>query len=247
MKKFLATSALIVFSVGSAYAADLRPAPSPPPPPAYSWNGLYWGVNIGYSWGQSKNDLTLQVAPGVFGTASASRDVNGVIGGFQSGYNYQFGQWVLGLETDIQASGQKGSSVYGIAPGVTLSADHKLPWFGTSRTRLGVLVSPTVLLYGTAGIAYGQVKEDYTHTVAGVGSTNSNFKNVRAGWTAGAGVEGVIGGGWTAKLEYLYMDLGEQTSNIATPGQGTVSNWSNRVTDNIVRVGFNYRWGGGAY
>ena len=94
---------------------------------------------------------------------------------------------------------------------------------------------------------YGQVKEDYTHTVAGVGSTNSNFKNVRAGWTAGAGVEGVIGGGWTAKLEYLYMDLGEQTSNIATPGQGTVSNWSNRVTDNIVRVGFNYRWGGGAY
>jgi outer membrane immunogenic protein len=247
MKKLLlATTAFVVLAVGSATAADLsRPAyrAAPPPPPMYSWTGLYWGVNVGYSWGRDKVQWNLVG----FGTVSESQKMDGVIGGFQSGYNYQFGQWVLGLETDIQASGQKGSTIYGIAPGVTLSADHKLPWFGTSRTRLGVLVSPTVLLYGTAGIAYGQVKEDYTHTVAGVGSTNSNFKNVRAGWTAGAGVEGVIGGGWTAKLEYLYMDLGEQTSNIATPGQGTVSNWSNRVTDNIVRVGFNYRWGGGAY
>ena len=110
MKKFLLTSALAVLSVGSAYAADMAPRPAPPPP-VYTWNGLYWGVNIGYSWGQSKNDVTLQVAPGVFGTASASRDVNGVIGGFQSGYNYQFGQWVWGFETDFQASGQKGSEV----------------------------------------------------------------------------------------------------------------------------------------
>jgi len=199
-------------------------------------------VNVGYSWGRDKNEWNLIG----FGTVSESQKMDGVIGGFQSGYNYQFGQWVLGLETDIQASGQKGSTIYGIAPGVTLSADHKLPWFGTSRTRLGVLVSPTVLLYGTAGIAYGQVKQDYTLGVAGLGSTTANFKDVRAGWTAGAGVEGVIGGGWTAKLEYLYMDLGQQTATIVTPGVGTVSNWSNRVTDNIVRVGFNYRWGGGA-
>ena len=163
-------------------------------------------MNVGYSWGEAKNDVTLL---GV-GTASSARKMDGVIGGFQSGYNYQFGQWVLGLETDIQASGQKGSSVYGIAPGVTLSADHKLPWFGTSRTRLGVLVSPTVLLYGTAGVAYGQVKEDYTHTVAGVGSTNSNFKNVRAGWTAGAGVEGVIPlhGSRRADLKHCYARPG---------------------------------------
>ena len=73
--------------------------------------------------------LTLQVAPGVFGTASASRDVNGVIGGFQSGYNYQFGQWVWGFETDLQASGQKGSEVLQITntnPATFLSTDHKL-------------------------------------------------------------------------------------------------------------------------
>src|SRR4249920_2204722 len=127
-KLFLATSAFVALTAGSASAADLRPA-APPPPPVYSWNGLYWGVNIGYSWGQSKNDLTLQVAPGVFGTASASRDVNGVIGGFQSGYNYQFGQWVWGFESDLQVSGQKGSEVLQLTntnPAAFLSTDHKL-------------------------------------------------------------------------------------------------------------------------
>src|SRR6478609_12241000 len=160
MKKFLLTSALVVLSVGSAYAADMAPRPAPPPP-VYAWTGLYWGVNVGYSWGEAKNDATLQVAQGVFGTASASRKVDGAIGGFQSGYNYQFGQWVWGFETDIQASGQKGGTTLQVlaAPLTTVTTDHKLTWFGTSRSRLGVLWSPNVLLYGTAGIAYGTVKD----------------------------------------------------------------------------------------
>jgi len=102
MKKFLfATSALVILAATSATAADLRrpayqPAP-PPPPPMYSWTGLYWGVNVGYSWGHAKDEATLL---GV-GTISESQKVDGVIGGFQSGYNYQFGQWVWGFETDI--------------------------------------------------------------------------------------------------------------------------------------------------
>ena len=248
MKKFLlATSALVVLAAGSASAADLRrPAYQPAPPPMYSWTGLYWGVNVGYSWGRDKNTWTLN---GV-GSLTESQKMDGVIGGFQSGYNYQFGQWVLGLESDIQASGQKGSTTY-LLPGVpatTVLADHKLPWFGTSRTRLGILISPTTLLYGTAGVAYGQVKSSYNFGVAGVGNAIANFKDTRAGWTAGAGIEGVIGGGWTAKLEYLYVDLGEQTATISTPAvAGNLATWNNRVTDNIVRVGFNYRWGGGAY
>ena len=192
MKKFLATSALVVLSVGSAYAADLRPAPRPaPPPPVYSWTGLYWGVNVGYSWGEAKNEATLQIAPGVFGTASASRKVDGVIGGFQSGYNYQFGQWVWGFETDFQASGQKGSDALQIAAGVPptfLNTEHKLTWFGTSRSRLGVLWTPNTLLYGTFGVAYGKVKEDAVIS-RGAQSASLNFKDVKAGWTAGAGVE----------------------------------------------------------
>ena len=69
---------------------------------------MYWGANVGYSWGQSKNDRTLF---GLGATARESQDLDGVIGGVQTGYNYQFGAWVWGLETDIQASGQKGSAV----------------------------------------------------------------------------------------------------------------------------------------
>jgi outer membrane immunogenic protein len=99
MKKLLlATTAFVVLAVGSASAADLRPAykSAPPPPPVYTWTGLYWGVNVGYSWGHAKDEVTLL---GV-GTFSESQKVDGVVGGFQSGYNYQFGQWILGLETD---------------------------------------------------------------------------------------------------------------------------------------------------
>ena len=139
MKKLLLTSvALTALFGGSAFAADLRPAykAAPLPPPVYSWTGIYWGVNVGYSWGEAKNDVTLL---GV-GTASSSRKMDGVIGGFQAGYNYQFGAWVWGFETDIQASGQKGGETFpGILPLTTVSTDHKLDWFGTSRSRLGFL------------------------------------------------------------------------------------------------------------
>jgi outer membrane immunogenic protein len=168
-----------------------------------------------------------------------------VIGGFQSGYNYQFGQWVWGFETDFQASGQKGGTTLQIDRFTTVTTDHKLPWFGTSRSRLGVLWSPAVLLYGTAGVAYGQVKDSTTISVPGA-SVTGTFKDVKAGWTAGGGVEGVIGGGWTAKLEYLYIDLGKTEQTLATPVLGQVTSETRRFTDNIVRVGFNYRWGGGS-
>ena len=214
----------------------------------YSWNGLYWGVNVGYSWGEAKNDATLQVAPGVFGTASASRNVDGVIGGFQSGYNYQFGQWVWGFETDFQASGQKGSEVLQIAtlPATFLSTDHKLKWFGTSRSRLGVLWSPNTLLYGTFGVAYGQVKEDAIISRGAQSASLISRTGRLAGLLARASKRPWVDG-WTAKLEYLYMDLGKTESTVATPGLGTLAATSRRFTDNIVRVGFNYKWGGGGY
>jgi outer membrane immunogenic protein len=75
-----------------------RPIYTPPPPvPVYTWTGIYWGANIGYSWGKVNNDWTLVG----FGAVSESQKIDGVIGGVQTGYNYQVGNWVLGLETDI--------------------------------------------------------------------------------------------------------------------------------------------------
>jgi hypothetical protein len=78
-------------------------------------------------------------------------------------------------------------------------------------------------------------------TTVGVGSVIGTFKDVKAGW-AGAGIEGALGGGWTAKLEYLF---GKTENTIATPGLGTLVTETRRYTDNIVHVGLNYKWGGG--
>src|SRR5262245_10929232 len=167
---FLTTTAFIVLAVASAHAADMyaRPAYAPPPAaplPVYTWTGMYLGANVGYSWGKESNTATL-----FGGSITENQNVDGVIGGIQLGYNYQSGAWVWGLETDIQASGQKGSTTYSLlpVPATTLLAEHKLPWFGTSRVRLGVLATPSFMLYGTGGVAFGQVNDDYTITVAGV-------------------------------------------------------------------------------
>ena len=236
MKKlFLATTAFVVLAASSAGAADMyaRPAYTPPPAPVYSWTGMYWGANVGYGWGDARYDAALNASalgfiPGLAGTAvagtaiSSSEKIDGVIGGVQTGYNYQFGAWVWGLETDFQGSGQNGSSTFArtfnnpiIGPiPVSVTTDHKLEWFGTTRARLGFLWSPNVLVYGTGGVAYGQVKDSVTFNGSALGgavtaAANATFKDVKAGWTVGAGIESALWGGWSAKLEYLYIDLGK--------------------------------------
>jgi outer membrane immunogenic protein len=266
MKKLLlATTAFVVLAAASASAADMAVRPAYAPPPVYSWNGWYIGGNVGYSWGNAKYDATTSTTAlgvTVAGTSiSESQKIDGVIGGVQTGYNYQFGGWVWGWETDFQGSGQKGGSTLtgtlltGVGPlPASIVTDHKLEWFGTARSRLGFLWSPNVLVYGTAGIAYGQVKDSATLNVGAAPVTAAaiaTFKDVKAGYAVGAGVEGALGGGWSAKLEYLYIDLGktELTSaaavNVAGVGTVIAANTSRtfRTTDNIVRVGLNYKWG----
>ena len=267
MKKLLlAGAALTALFGGLANAADMGARPAyAPPPPAYNWTGGYWGGNIGYSWGQAKNDSaasTTNLGVVVNGNAlSESQKIDGVIGGFQTGYNYQFGAWVWGWETDFQWSGQKGGStltgtlVTGVGPRpATLTTDHKLEWFGTARSRLGFLWGQYALVYGTAGIAYGQVKDSVILNVGAAPVTAAaidSFKDVKAGWTVGAGIEGALGNGWSVKLEYLYIDLGktELTSARAVNVGGAViatnANQTFRTTDNIFRVGLNYKWGPG--
>src|SRR5262245_49676497 len=108
----------------SAFAADLPPARdvyTPPPVRIATWTGFYVGANIGYGWGRTENDATVAGLPPVLlGISTASlaagdrdrQNVNGVNGGFQSGYNYQAGSWLLGLESDLQAADQKGNALY---------------------------------------------------------------------------------------------------------------------------------------
>jgi outer membrane immunogenic protein len=135
--------------------------------------------------------------------------------------------------------------------------EDKLPWLGTFRGRIGVLPTDRVLLYVTGGLAVGEVKS--TSSVATTTSSVSSFggttgpttvtalgtaSSTHVGWTIGGGVEGAIGGNWTAKLEYLYVDLGTVNNTFTGVGAFAPLAISSRVTDNVLRVGVNYRFGG---
>jgi outer membrane immunogenic protein len=281
----LAGIAFAAMLAGPAMAADLPvQAPvykAPVVAPVYNWTGFYVGVNGGGSWGRSRTDLVLgqpsrsgDVAETAIG--STSRSMNGGLGGLQAGYNFQTGAYVLGLESDIQITSQKGDAQLAdtlIIPQVcaapctpppplvttgTLDYAQRLPWFGTFRGRVGVTPSDRWLVYATGGLAFGEIKSDASFTVpptgsvcaapctpAPTGSAAGSFSQTRVGWVVGAGVEAALGGGWTGKLEYLYMDLGDIDNVFAS----TVPHFSgtflagSRVTDNIVRVGVNYRFG----
>jgi outer membrane immunogenic protein len=291
----LATSALalIFFAAGATYAtaADM-PVKALPPAPVYNWNGFYAGLNIGYSWGSSSTTQTFNdTVSGALLSASSSRfDMDGVIGGGQAGYNWQRNNWVFGLETDIQGSGQKGNTSAVCAGGTLVAApfngactpghvgdtapfntpglpvpsnlSQKLEWFGTFRGRVGATLTPTILAYVTGGLAYGEISA--TNTVSGTNITGNQGTNTviltpvaasfsnrftRTGWTIGAGLEGVISGNLTAKIEYLYLDLGDISGSFVTPvtapsGAPVTVRYTSHITDNILRVGFNYRFGG---
>jgi outer membrane immunogenic protein len=186
-----------------------------------------------------------------------------VVGGGQIGYNWQWSNVVLGVEADIQASGQKGDAAF-LCPGtvcnVGLTAipaanapvagtfNQKLDWFGTLRGRAGITVTPTILAYVTGGLAYGHIETDgiLTGFTAGGLATSSAFSSdkTKTGWTVGGGIEGRITGNWTGKVEYLYMDLGtvDTTGLLTTNFIPIRAQFSSKITDNIVRVGVNYKF-----
>jgi outer membrane immunogenic protein len=195
---------------------------------------------------------------------SGRADVNGFIGGGQLGYNWQRGTWLFGLEGDIQFSNERGSSdvctVAGCPVGSTVfTRDYKLDWFGTARGRVGFLPAERILLYATGGLAYGGFSGSSTTLPLDIGTWSST----NVGWTVGAGAEAALGSNWSVKFEYLYMDLGHvggssATSTVATNAANTPSAGFNtttttnlayvfntKFTDNIVRVGLNYKFGGG--
>ena len=234
---------------------------------AWSWAGPYIGANIGYSAGKSKTDAVFSdFTTGAPLLATGSTDnLNGMIGGIQGGYNWQGGNWVGGIEADIQISGQGATPSY-LCPGAvcnpgiadfaapvtaTFDQGHKLDSFGTLRGRFGTTITPDVMVYATGGLAVGSIRS--TVRLAGVGfdadgnpGAVSNAVSVltqKAGWTAGAGLEGRLFGNVTGKIEYLYIDFGTISTSVTNPFNAipvTLSS-NSRITDNIVRVGLNYK------
>jgi len=140
---------------------------------------------------------------------------SGFVGGAQAGYNWQTGPWVFGVEGDIQATGASDT----FAPW-----KFSNPWFGTLRGRAGYAFN-NILFYGTAGLAFGELSGQ----TFGLSETHTN-----AGWTAGIGAEFGLTQNWSAKLEYLYVDLND--SNF------TITGIQNGYRFGLVRAGVNYRF-----
>jgi outer membrane immunogenic protein len=234
--------------------------------PVYDWTGFYVGISGGFSEGKSSNVYTITG----FSPASDSTKMDGGVFGGQIGYNWQPARsFVIGIEADLQGTWQNGSdnppsvsttvtcNVFGAlipCPGTTaVGVDEKLRWFGTARGRLGFVPWDNVMLYVTGGAAFGEVEWNETTTnattSAGVPSTtgiNSGTATAtHAGWIVGGGSEWVLSGGWTAKLEYLFVDLGTiGNSYVSNAGVVPTVVESSHVRDNIIRIGLNYRFGG---
>ncbi|MEJ2432291.1 MAG: porin family protein [Pseudolabrys sp.] len=216
----------VVSMLGAAHAADLprrRAMPTKAPayaPAFYNWTGVYAGINGGGGFGHSDWNLP---------AGTSGFDLSGGLVGGTFGYNYQMNRVVLGLEGDIDWSNIKGDTTAGTNICAGISCETRNQWLATARGRIGYAFD-RVLPYITGGGAFGDVKM----TPAGVGSET----DTRAGWTVGAGVEAALAGHWTAKVEYLYVDLGKANCSAATCGASTEVSFDT----NVVRAGLNYRF-----
>lgn len=139
----------------------------------------------------------------------------GLEGGVQGGYNWQVDQFVLGAEADLQLTSAEDT----FAPW-----KFSNPWFGTLRARAGYAMN-NVLAYVTGGLAFGEVEGQF-------GALTESHTNL--GWTIGVGAEYGINQNWSAKIEYLYVDLGSRTYSI--------SGFPHSYEFNVLRLGVNYRF-----
>jgi outer membrane immunogenic protein len=216
-KLVIAVGCAVALAAGAmeAFAADIpRRGPARESravaPPAYNWTGAYVGINGGGAWGRSDFN-------GPF--PSGSFDVDGGMVGATLGYNWQFGQWVLGVEGDIDWTNIRGSS---LCAGLACSTQND--WLGTVRGRLGYAMD-RFMPYFTGGLAVGNIDT----TIAGVGTADAT----KAGWTIGGGLEAGLWSNWSGKIEYLYVNLGRGDSIAGSAAD---------FRAHTVRAGLNFRF-----
>jgi outer membrane immunogenic protein len=267
------TSAVALASANAAdmyVAPPAGPGGYKDAPYVASWAGFYAGVNGGYGWSaeNSKVDATATGLflicpnghpPGCIGTfvgdtGSKSFGTSGGFGGGQIGYNWQpvsggykdspvLSHFVFGIEADIQGAGIGGSGPVSILFGTaSAKGTNDLDWFGTVRGRLGYAMDAT-LFYFTGGLAVGGVKDTLSVTPTGGSTTTVSKSDTETGFVLGGGVEHLFSPRWSAKIEYQYIDLGDDKLSIAVaPAKFTAAaaTLDAEHTYHTVRIGLNY-------
>jgi iron complex outermembrane recepter protein len=231
------------------------------------WAGAYVGANGGWL-GSNHNSISntgTDDGTGGLGTALATGAIPALVGlgykgglvGGTTGYNWRVSPLlVAGIETDFDGAFTKNSTTIGpvtiptFPAQTTTTFSRELDWLGTFRGRLGVTPVDPLLVYATGGLAYGETRLGSNFicpqcTPAPV--TPASSAVTAFGWTVGAGVEWAFAPQWSAKAEYLYVDLGTINNfisygyNFDNGGNSSALNSAARETENIVRVGVNYK------
>ena len=226
---------------------------------AYNWTGFYIGGNAGYGWGQNRDTAT----PLPFGNAPAfnaqiltttMKPTGGLIGP-QAGYNYQWTQWIFGVETDLDYAGlndsKQGGPLSSIVPGTPLigsfhNVSQNIDVLGTLRLRAGYALDH-LLIFGTGGLGFGHVKDNAFTQLLAIPTTQfaTSTSSWKAGWAAGAGAEYAFADNLSVKVEYLHFDLGDETITASPRAANPPFTVQDRIgtSGNVLRIGLNYRFG----
>lgn len=249
VRKLFATGIVSLALSGAALGADLPRVESPAIPAQpmldYSWTGFRAGMHFGYGW--STNDWTLLRNAGFaagnpsgqIGSVVTAHDADGVLGGLQLGYDYQFSSLVLGAGADFAWTGMKGSSNWLGGPAGTNFRDARTSfnWLGTLTGRIGFAFDRT-LLYVKGGGAWANV--EYNHTGGGNAPRYLSGSATRAGWLVGAGVEHAWQNNWSMKIEYNYIDFGSKRVALTDDTRSAIFGIETKA--HTVKLGLNYRF-----
>jgi outer membrane immunogenic protein len=250
-RQILLASVGAIAIAGSAYAADLPYRGPPPvylpPPPIFTWTGIYIGGQVGYAWGRDNTDISTLDPAAPFSSISSSP--KGVIGGAHIGYNLQIPSWnwfsssgvVIGLEGTVDGA-SSDTTVFDPFSGIAVRSRADVQ--GSIRGRLGVAFD-RILIYGTGGAAFAEVKNDYTDTFGtftGLAGTLEGISKTRSGWTVGGGFAYAITNNWSIGAEYRYSDFGRYNDfafgSIVTPAPIA----RHHLTENQVQAEVSYKF-----
>jgi outer membrane immunogenic protein len=250
--------AAVVAGAGSALAADLPVRPPPAAAPATccavpDWVGFYVGVHGGGGWGHTSFDPQHFFTNSITGPAATfvppSGSPKGGVFGFQFGHNWQWGPVVGGLEIDFSGADIKETATFTIVPTFpfdTFTRDLKVEELASVRGRLGYLILPNWLLYGTAGMGWGHFRLNTTDTfvVPGVFSSFASATSFtdQFGWVAGVGLEWKFWPGsnsWLLRGEWLHYDFGRTSHfNLSFPFDDVNA----RTTVDVARAALSYKF-----
>lgn len=246
---------------GSAVAAEL-PLKAPPPaaPMVSDWAGFYVGIHGGGGWGHTSFEPAFtSTSPLLFDVAPPNASPKGGVFGGQVGYNWQWGSGVGGVEVDFSGANLKDSSTFFIPNSVvtppspltnfTFTREAKIDELASARGRLGYLIFPNWLLYGTAGVAWGHSQLNTTQLdVSGVLTSGTSVSD-EFGWVAGAGLEWKFLDHWLLRGEWLHYDFGRRNEtavpNFFFPGITTppfATPLETRNTVDVARAALSYKF-----